>query len=58
MNICISCKGTEFKQGEGAYSEYEKCVVCNLYRSEKIVSKLNVILPDDPMDELLCEGCT
>lgn len=57
MTNCANCKGNNFQPGEGAYNQYLQCVDCKMYKNEKVESKLNVILPDDPNDALLCEGC-
>ena len=57
MNICKYCKSENIKQGEGNYSNYIKCGDCNMYQPDIQTIKPNVILPDDPMDALMCEGC-
>lgn len=57
MKACINCGGTNYKQGEGDYKDYIKCEDCGMYALDKQSAKSNVILPDDPMDAMMCESC-
>lgn len=57
MDKCKFCKIGDLKQGEGLYSDYMKCTSCNAYQPDKVVSNSNVILPEDPMDAMMCESC-
>lgn len=57
MNQCKYCKSEDVKQGEGDYANYLKCLNCNMYQPDKVQAKLNVIMPEDPMDALMCESC-
>lgn len=56
---CVSCKENNWNEGEGKYLGYYKCSVCGFLGDFKhLVTKIkNVILPDDPMDAMMCESC-
>jgi len=55
---CRFCKSEKMEQGLGLYAEYLKCVDCKMYEPKKYEEHNTVILPDDPNDANICEGCS
>lgn len=54
---CKYCKSENVKEGTGDYAGYLKCFDCNMYQPDAVKAKPNVIMPEDPMDALMCESC-
>lgn len=57
MNTCRYCKSNNVVAGEGDYKDYLKCGDCNMYQPDKNQEVSNIIMPEDPMDALMCESC-
>ncbi len=56
---CVSCKENNWNPGEGKYLGFYKCAHCGFLGDFKhLVAKVAaIILPDDPMDAMMCESC-
>lgn len=55
---CVNCKCQRFVPAEGVYAGFHKCSECSFLVDLRHLKKVdNVILPDDPMDAMMCESC-
>ncbi len=52
---CKACDGTEIIESK-LYPGVMSCI-CGFLIAKIPERKLNIILPEDPMDALLCESC-
>lgn len=52
---CINCGGLEFGESV-SYPGVNACNVCG-FLIGKMSQKINIILPEDPNDAVMCESC-
>ncbi len=53
---CINCGGKEFCESK-SYAGVNACKDCGFLLAKMPVKALNVIVPVDPMDAMMCESC-
>lgn len=57
MKKCVNCKGEVFVDSV-KYPGAGECSECGFLVQKGMINKIiNVILPDDPMDAMMCESC-
>lgn len=56
MGKCVNCKGENFIASK-SFIGADECDECGFLKSKSVVNKSSIILPEDPMDALLCESC-
>lgn len=54
---CVNCKGSSFVDSK-SYEGAAECADCGfLANKNQVNTKTNIIMPEDPMDALMCESC-
>lgn len=56
QNKCVNCGGTEIGESE-SYPGVSACIGCGFLIAKLQATSPNIIMPEDPNDAMLCEGC-
>ena len=57
LSKCVNCGNTTYEPADGIYVGYERCAECKFLTNRKVPKAVNVHVPEDPGDAMLCEGC-
>lgn len=53
---CVNCGNVNEIAATGIYTGYQKCAECGFLKG-KSTQQTNIIMPEDPMDAMMCESC-